>query len=178
MESKNKSIIERAVQKWNIFFIIGCLFTMALTSTAGAEESHHSGTQEFHRHHASLIVGNTFDEHGENGFSVGGDYEYRLNKWFGLGVGLEYAGGDFEHVLIGIPLLFHPNEHWRFAVAAATEIHKEGEHEEREREAIVRTGVGYQFHIGNGYSISPEFNVDFSEHETLYVIGLSFGFGW
>jgi hypothetical protein len=178
MEFKNKSIIERAVQKWHTFVSIGCLFTMALTSTAGAEESHHSGTQEFHRHHASLILGNTFDEHGENGFSVGGDYEYRVNKWFGLGVGLEYAGGDFEHVLIGIPLFFHPNEHWRFAVAAATEIHKEGEHEEREREAIVRTGVGYQFHIGNGYSISPEFNVDFSEHETLYVIGLSFGFGW
>jgi hypothetical protein len=178
MESKNKSIIEAAVQKSHLLLLIACLFTLALASTAGAEEAHESGDHEYHRHHASLIVGNTFDEHGENGFSVGGDYEYRINNWFGLGVGLEYAGGDFEHVLIGIPLFFHPNEHWRFALAAGTEIHKGGEHEEREREAILRTGVGYAFHIGDGYSISPEFNVDFSEHETLYVVGLGFGFGW
>ena len=59
-----------------------------------------------------------------------------------------------------------------------TEVHKADEHHDREREWVVRTGVGYQFHVGDGYSISPEFNVDFSEHETLYVIGLAFGFGW
>jgi hypothetical protein len=153
-------------------------FVISTATTVFAEESHESGHHAFHRHHASLILGNTFDEHGENGITVGGDYEYRLNNWFGLGVGLEYSGGDFEHVVIGVPLFIHPNEHWRFAVAVGTEIHKDDEHDERKREAILRTGVGYAFNVGDGYAISPEFNVDFSEHETLYVVGLGFGFGW
>lgn len=111
-------------------------------------------------------------------FPVGIDYEYRFNQWLGLGGFAEYAGGDFEHALLGIPLFIHPYENWRFAVAAATEIHKADEHHDREREWVVRTGVGYAFHIGDGYSISPEFIVDFSEHETLYGIGLAIGFGW
>jgi len=153
------------------------IFIVCIFGTGYAEESQ-SGDHTYHKHHASLIVGNTFDEHGENGFSVGGDYSYRFNKWVGLGVGLEYAGGDFEHVLIGVPLIIHLNEHWSLKVAPATEIHKDEEHDEREREAIFRTGIGYSFHIGDEYTISPEFNVDFSEHETLYVVGLSFGFGW
>jgi hypothetical protein len=43
---------------------------------------------------------------------------------------------------------------------------------------LPNTGFALGPDNGDGYSISPEFNVDFSEHETLYVIGLSFGFGW
>jgi len=42
----------------------------------------------------------------------------------------------------------------------------------------VRTGGGYQFHFGEKYSIAPEFIVDFSEHETLFVYGSSIGLGF
>ena len=178
MDSKNRHVIGRAVQQCYLLLISVCLLTMTFAPVALAEESHESGDHAFHRHHASLIAADTFDGHGKNGLSVGADYEYRLNQWFGLGVALEYAGGDFEHILIGVPLFIHPNERWRLAVAAGGEIHKEEEEHKPKREWIIRTGVGYQFPLGKGYSISPEFNVDFSEHETLYVAGLSIGFGW
>jgi len=160
--------------------VVMLFLVVSIASAVLAEESHESGDHAFHRHHAALIVGAIFDEHGENGTSagIGVDYEYRFNQWLGLGGFAEYAGGDFDHVLLGVPLFIHPYENWRLAVAAATEIYKDEEHDERKREWVVRTGVGYAFHIDDEYSISPEFYVDFSEHETLYVIGLSFGFGW
>ena len=180
MESQNKYMSRKAVQQSHLLLIIACLFTMFLASAAVAEESHETDEHAFHKHHASLIVGGVVDEHGENDLSagIGVDYEYRFNQWLGLGGLAEYAGGDFEHVLLGIPLFIHPYENWRLAVAAATEVHNDEEHDERKREWVVRAGVGYAFHVGDGYSISPEFYADFSEHETLYVIGLAIGFGW
>lgn len=63
--------------------------------------------------------------HSEGGFGGGLDYEYRINQWLGIGGFAEYAGGDFEHVLIGLPLSIHPYKGWRLVVAPATEIHKE-----------------------------------------------------
>ncbi len=177
VQSKDTFTIRKAVLKCYLLLSIAILFTMAATPAIAAGESHES-EHAFHRHHASLIVANTFDGHGENGLSVGGDYEYRLNDWFGLGVGVEYAGGDFGHILIGVPLFIHPYGQWRLAVTAGGEIYKDEEEHKTKREWLIRTGVGYQFPLGKGYSISPEFYVDFSEHETLYVIGLAIGFGW
>ena len=43
------------------------------------------------------------------------------------------------------------------------------EKDEKERDWLIRTGVGYQFHFGEKYSRTPEFIVDFSEHEKLFT---------
>ena len=155
--------------------VVMIFLTMAPAISA---EEEHEGADAFHRHHAALIAGGTFDEHGGSGLSIGADYEYRFNRRWGLGGLLEYAGGDFEHVLLGIPIFFHPNEHWLLVLAPATEVHKDEAHDERKRDWVVRGSVAYQFHFGDGYSVSPVFNVDVSEHETLYVAGLALGFGW
>jgi hypothetical protein len=157
--------------------VIAVTVFLVIAPAISAEESH-EGADAFHRHHVGLIAGGTFDEHDRTGPAIGVDYEYRFNRRLGLGGLLEYAGGDFEHVLLGIPIFFHPNEHWLLALAPATEVHKDEKHDERKRDWVVRASVAYQFHFGDGYSVSPVFSADFSEHETLYVAGLALAFGW
>jgi hypothetical protein len=171
----------QTVTKYNLFLIITLLITLAISPVAGAEEAHEEGSHEFHRHHMALILGNTQNDGSESGLSVGLDYEYRFNKWMGTGGLAEYAGGDFKHLLLFVPLYIHPYKDWLFVVAGGTEIHKEHEgHDEdkRTRDWVVRTGVAYHFPFGEKYTIAPEFNVDFSENETLFVYGIAIGVGF
>ena len=128
----------------------------------------------FHQHHLSLFVGNTQEGFSDFGFSIGVDYEYRFNWLFGLGGTVEYAGGDFEHWLALVQMVFHPSENWGIIIAPGTEI-KKGEHE---RDFIFRVGVGYQFHLSETFTIAPVFDIDFSDGETLVVYGVQFGFGF
>ena len=155
MKSLSRYIIGQAIRKCHLYLIITILLTVAFSSVAVADEAHEEAEHEFHRHHMALILGNTQNDGSENGLSVGLDYEYRFNKWLGLGGLAEYAGG--------------------------TEVHKEHEghgEDKRTRDWVVRTGVAYQFPFGERYTIGPEFNVDFSEHETLFVYGIAIGLGF
>jgi len=181
MKSVPKSIISPTFKKGHLFLIVASFLFFAWSPVVVAEEAHEEGSHEFHRHHIALIAGNTQNEDSKNGLSVGVDYEYRINKWLGIGGLVEYTGGDFEHLLLIAPLYIHPYKGWLFNVSPGTEIHKEhGDHEEdkKTRDWIVRTGVAYQFPFGKRYTIGPEFNVDFSEHETLFVYGIAIGLGF
>jgi hypothetical protein len=152
-----------------------------MADEAHQKSAHKEGLHEFHRHHVALLLGNTQSEDSSNGPSIGVDYEYRFNKWLGIGGLAEYAGGDFDHLLLIVPLYIHPYKGWLFNVAMGMEVHKDHEdHEEdkKKRDWIVRTGVAYQFPIGTRYTIAPEFNLDFSEHETTIAYGFAFGIGF
>ena len=131
MKSLSKYIIGPTFQKVHLsLFVASFLFIAWSTVSEGAAHS-------FHRHHAALFIGNTQDDGSKRGLSVGMEYEYRINQWVGLGGMVEYAGGDFEHLLIAVPLFIHPYKDWNFGVAAGTEIHKEhGDHEEDKRERL------------------------------------------
>ena len=149
-----------------IYLVVLIILVMGFSSSVSGDE--------FHRHHLVVSVGNTQEGFSEHGFSIGADYEYRFNQLFGLGGMVEYAGGDFEHWLGFVTMFFHPTERWEIILAPGTEI-KKGT---RDRNFIFRTGVAYQFHLGERYSIAPEFFVDFSENETLFVYGIAFGIGF
>jgi len=149
-----------------IYLVMSLILVVVFTSSVSGNE--------FHRHHLALSVGNTQEGFGEHGLSIAADYEYRFSRLFGLGGMVEYAGGDFEHWLGFVTMFFHPAEHWEIILAPGTEIEKGT----RDRDFIFRTGVAYLFHLGAKYSIAPEFFVDFSENETLFVYGLSFGIGF
>lgn len=166
------------IKRWDFLLPALVLLIMMAPGTAPAEEAHEGAAHSFHRHHAALFIGNTQNDGSEHGLSVGMEYEYRINQWLGLGGLVEYAAGDFEHLLIAIPLFIHPYEDWLFAVAAGTEIHKDEEENKGKRDWLVRTSVGYQFQFGEKYSITPAFHVDFSEHETLFIYGFYIGLGF
>lgn len=163
--------------EWTYCVALTIAMFMAWSPASAAEEAHEDTAHTFHRHHASLFIGNTQNDGNKHGLSVAMNYEYCINQWLGLGGLVEYAAGDFEHLLIAIPLFIHPYGNWHLVLAAGTEIHN-GEENKREGDWLIRTGLGYRFHFGEKYSISPEFNVDVSEHETLFVYGVSIGLGF
>lgn len=82
---------------------------MSLIATAGwcAEQG---GEKEHpdHKHHVSVFVGNTHDFHRNNAFTVGVDYEYRLNDLFGIGALIDHAGGKINATVVGGGLFIHP----------------------------------------------------------------------
>ena len=163
------------------YTLIAILIALFFAPLVGAEEAPSTGEHAFHRHHAALIVGNTQNDGSENGFSVGIDYAYRINHWLGLGGIAEYAGGNFEHFLLLAGASIRPYKNWVLIAAGGAEVHKEhADHEEDtpKREWVIRTGVAYQFPLAGNWTIAPEFNVDFSDHETLFVYGVAIGFGF
>lgn len=178
MKSLSKYIIGPTFQKGHLLLIVASFLFMVWSPVSVAEEAHEGAAHSFHRHHAALFIGNTQNDGSEHGLSVGMEYEYRINQWLGLGGVLEYAAGDFEHLLIAVPLFIHPYEDWLFSVGAGTEIHKNEEENKRKRDWLIRTSVGYQFQFGEKYSITPAFHVDFSEHETLFIYGVYIGLGF
>lgn len=176
-----KSLMFYKVSFFYLFSIIVISSAMVTTNPVEAEELHEKNEHEFHRHHTALVISNTQNDENDNGLSVGIDYAYRLKHWLGLGGILEYAGGDFEHLLLLAGASIHPYKNWVLLAAGGAEIHKEhDDHEEDtpKREWVIRTGVAYQFPISDKWTIAPTFNVDFSEHETLFVYGIAIGFGF
>lgn len=173
-----------------LYFIVAMIFALSLSLAASADEAHEEAAHDFHRHHVALIVGGAEGEDSKSGFSLGADYEYRFNELLGLGGLVEYTGGDFDHVLLLVPVFIHPYKGWLFNVSPGVEIHEEheehgeleehGEGDDNDRTAdwVVRVGVAYQFHVGERYTIGPEVNVDFTEHETAFAYGVAFGVGF
>jgi hypothetical protein len=179
MKSLSKYIFGPNFQKGHIVLIVVSFLFMVWSPASVAEEAHDGATHSLYRHHAALFIGNTQNDGSKHGLSLAMDYEYRITERLGLGGLVEYAGGDFEHYIVAIPLFIHPYGNWCLLLAAGTEIHNDNEkNNKREEDWLVRTGVGYRFHFGEKYSISPEFNVDFSEHETLFIYGVSIGIGF
>lgn len=176
--SRSRHIIILAFHNGYLHLIVAIFLFVVWLPMSHAEETHEGAAHSFHRHHTALIVSNTQNDSGDHGLTLGVDYVYRFNPLLGLGGLVEYAGGDFEHLVIAVPLFISPYKNWTFVLAPGTEVYNEGETDSKHRAWLARVGVSYQFYIGERYSISPEFNIDLSEHETLYVYGFAFGYGW
>ena len=159
------------LNSWKVLIAFTVLMSIVPLSAASAEESGEKPDQEeTSRNRMELFLGNTHDE-GEDAFSVGVTYEYRFRKLIGLGALWEYADGDFDKWIAGVPFFLHPYKGLRFEVAPGVE------HAESDNEFLVRLGVGYEFEIGR-WSITPEFNMDFVDGEESIVYGISFGYGF
>jgi len=178
MASETKPKLSQKIPYANLIPVFVIIVALMFPSMAVAEEEHAGSDHSLHKHHVALFLGNTQDEHGDSGISVGVDYEHRINKWLGVGGFVEYAGGDLENLRIGIPLFIHPYKEWRLLAAIGGEIYKDQVSNEKDRGFVFRTGVGYLFPVGKDITVAPEFFVDFSEHETLFTYGLSVGYGF
>lgn len=152
------------------------LCLLLITFVAGpalSEESADGHHEEGHEdsNDVGLFLGGSHHK-DENGFSVGLDYEHRLNAIFGAGGLVEYTAGDFDSWVIAPSLFIHPYKGFRLILAPGVET------KESKSNFLFRTGLAYQFEIGNKWSISPEYNVDFVHGETVHVYGVSFGLGF
>ena len=180
-------------------YVIRCLISLSLLSGAAFAADHgpeeaidHGATahdeHEFHRHHLSLFLGVTDGkilkeverEGGEpielsrdrQEFTAGLDYIYRVNQYLGVGALVDYAGGDFDFWVIGVPFVLHATNQLKFMVAPGFE-----DRTSESREFLVRLGVSYDFEVGN-FTLAPAFNVDLVDGEETFVYGINLGRGF
>jgi hypothetical protein len=178
------------------FVVLAIALLMTLPASALEEEGHESGSHEdaesthgdehgeheFHRHHFSVFLGVTYfeeEKETEEGghqtettgtFTLGVDYEYRLNRRWGVGALADYAGADFRAFIVGVPIFLHVGQNWRLIVAPGLE-------NKDEVEPMVRFGVNYDLEVGT-WSITPAINLDINEHEQTLVFGVNIGRGF
>lgn len=162
-------IYERCIIK-KPWAVIGAMLVMILCAHNAfcASPSFTGGDEKQTDNYIGFFLGNTHHS-DEDGFSIGVDYEYRLNTLIGVGGIVEYAGGDFDSRVFAAPLSIHPYKGMRLLIAPGLKD------EEHNTDFLFRTGVGYQIALSNLWSIMPEYNVDFVEDEEIQVYGLSVG---
>jgi len=129
-------------------------------ATASAQE-HHLEENEI-----AVFVGVAL-EGRDDGPAIGIEYERRIDESLGLGLLVERTFGDFDTWVFALPLTLHVEE-WKFVLAPGIEDRN------GRSENLVRIAVGYEFETSN-VKMTPTFNVDFVDDETIFVLGVSFG---
>ncbi len=139
---------------------VGMLFPMI---SSASEEGHD------HRHHVAVFVGATHAE-GTDEPTLGAHYEYLLTPKIGVGALVDHAGGDLDATIVAGALSFHPHKGLILIAAAGNENTDHGD------EFIARAGIGYEFELRGGWSLTPQLNFDFvKDEETKEVYGISIG---
>lgn len=156
----------------------------------GSSESHakHGGGIH-HRHHLGLFIGGSHSGE-EDGFTLGGEYEFRFNRYLGAGAFGEVIGGDFGEVVFGGLLNIHPGERFtvftgpgwdrRFQTQGdeSPEAHQSSEEPAEEgRQFLWRAGLMYEIPAGR-IRISPNLAVDFLEGHRVFIYGVTLGSGF
>ena len=148
----------------------------AATLVTAAEPEHavdaHGGGHHAHKHHVAAFFGNTHDHHGEDAFTVGLDYEFRLNNLLAIGALIDHATGDIDSTVAGAALFIHPWRDLRLLAAGANE------HRHSEDEFIVRVGAAYDIAV-SGWTVSPIVQADLlldGEENWVYGFGVGRGF--
>ena len=129
-------------------------------------------------HHLALFagVGNETKEgrKDEVGFAVGGEYELRFHKNWGVGGVVEFLGQEtVRNVVLMFPVSIHPGGHWRIMVGPGVEFTP------KKDKFAVRLGTGYEFELGDHWTLTPEVFVDLIESgENTWVGGVALGYGF
>ncbi len=156
------------------------------TATGDAAEHGH-----WHRHHAGFFVGGSTLK-SENGFTIGGDYEYRFSKYLGVGVQVEHAYGELKETVFAFPVFFHPGAGLRLAagpgferftgelssITAEDEGHGAEATHDKNNHFLWRMQILYDFPVGERFTITPNFALDFLSGRQVAVYGVTFGVGF
>lgn len=138
---------------------------------------HLQASHEYHKHHLGLLMGAAVryekDEHTESGAAIGIEYENRLSKQWGIGGIAEavFLHENHRDAAFALPISFRPIEPLKLAVGPGFEV------AESEAEFMGRVSVTYDIPVA-GFTISPDFSVDFLKHTTVLVMGITFGKGF
>jgi len=162
------------------FIIASFVTTLALASQATFASD--EGGHHLPHNHIALVVGAAFEEqsdgHRERGNIVGLEYVRQVTEHWGWGAAYEAEFLGDEHHRLGIlvvPVSYFPNERWRLLAGPGIEFRDRGEPDH----AVFRIGAGYEFELGEHFTLSPEAVIDFVEGGTnVYVLVFSLGYGF
>ncbi len=136
--------------------------------------------EELERHEIALFFGYTF-ERGEGGATVGLDYAYWLEEWFGVGAFGDYVAGELDAFAGGVGVWFRPfkkGEGLTLFAGPGIDVSKDEEEGEEswEARALIRLGATYAIDLGRGFRFLPSFYYDvIFPDKQAYVLGLTIG---
>ena len=139
----------------------------AYASGVGAKENAHHWQST--PHHLSALVGTTYTKECDNAFTLGIDYEYRLNDFLGVGFVAEYAYVDLDAYTYLLVADLHITNHFIAQIGPGLEFH--GSH----KMEVARLGLLYEFEMA-GITVSPQLHYDYHRnHKSAVVAGLAIG---
>lgn len=140
-------------------------------STSGHEATtHHESEHDSHKNMLGLFVGLTHEGKRNNGVALGIEYVRRFGPSFAVGAIIERTFADQEIWVFAVPFAYHTGR-WKFLAAPGIEKSDHG------NESLIRLGGEYTYEVGD-WEISPQFNVDFVDGDTIPVLGVLFGKGF
>lgn len=153
-----------------LFFTI--FFCLSVASYGQEHENEHHDSEAVHTgSHISAFVGVTVDYHDNFGYKLGLEYEYRLNRRWGLASSIDFVGADFEIIALSAGGVLYPFNNIPFAAALAVG----GKYKNEEWHGYVRGLLAYDFHLGK-VSLSPTIIHDFfPESKDITSFGLQVG---
>lgn len=137
-----------------------------------------TATAADHPHHIALFAGYATEskppKDDVNGFALGLEYVYRFHSSWGIGGVIEGLGQDtIRNVLVVVPVSWHPVAGLRLVAGPGMEFTP------KKDKWALRIGAGYNFHLSDHWSLSPELFLDLIETgENTWVAGLALGYGF
>ena len=148
--------------------VLAVIGLMLMSPVKGVEPEHHLNS-------VSVFLGVAGEERRDRAGSVGLEYERRLGETWFVAPALEHAFGDLDFSIVTLSVGYRVN---RWAIFAGPGIEwsesNHGNESGTETEFLVRTGVLYEFEVGD-LIVAPHVMVDFVGDEEVAVVGVSVG---
>lgn len=157
-----------------VILTLACFFLL-LPSPLRAEEGAGAAHPAMIRHDLALFVGVTEDR-GEDEFTLGLEYEYRILSWFGAGGLVDFVFGEVRARLTCLAAYFRPTHRLKLSLAPGVEHFANTARDKGETAFALRVGAAYDFEITERFYLAPTLSLDFVDGETLWIGGLDFGF--
>ncbi|NNK33299.1 MAG: hypothetical protein HKP02_09265 [Xanthomonadales bacterium] len=118
-----------------------------------------------------VFLGVTSETRREGSFTLGLEYSRRIGEHYGVGAVLEHVFADHEFNVFAVSFARYVGP-WKLYLAPGVEDSKD-----HDAEFLLRAGLEYAFQAGS-MEIAPQFNVDFVDGDTVFVLGLTIGKGF
>ena len=148
---------------WTV--VMGVLLAAALADRVAAQEAHAEKP-----HHISAVIGGTHIPHeDETAFTLGVDYEYRLNQTLGLGFVAEHAFGPVDSTTLLAVADIHIAGGFAIQTGPGVEFVND------ESFFVARLGALYELELGEHFTVSPQLHYDYSGHDDAIVFAIAIG---
>ena len=161
-----------SLRRWTMVALVMLLQSGSVF--ADGDKSHEIGEHAIPHHWVAGSVGYAVerkrDKDADAGV-VGLEYGYRFAEHWGIGAVVEWVTSDTARdVAVAVPVSFHPHRGWRLFFGPGVEFAEE------HNDWMLRAGVGYEFELGDSWTMAPEFAYDIIESgKRTYILGLALG---
>jgi hypothetical protein len=154
------------------FSEVAVLALVAVAWTAPARAQ--AAEREFHRLHAAVLFGDTHAAES-NGFTFGGDIEFRPVRLFGVGFTGEHVNEPFRENVWVFGFTVHPARGLRLTIGPGFERATHAEAGHHDQHALLRVGAAYEIPLRHGWTVDPDVALDFVARERITVYSVAIG---